>query len=178
MTYQLMMRKADYVVATFSKQCVDVDKTHIGITVAQYRFLLKNPAANGARILRFELTAENMPDSVREQAWADIEAAEAKAAAPVAVAAPVVEQPVTGDAGNPTADSAPATAPSATTDFLATLMAMEDKAAIIAYGEALVGKKITVHQAAGKAKAAQAVIDAMAELSAPAKEAAPTNEQA
>jgi hypothetical protein len=76
--YPLMMSKTDFTVDPYTPEATEKYNTHVGITLAQYRFVAKNPAVNGPKVFHFIVVANGMKDSERESAFMDLLRAEQK----------------------------------------------------------------------------------------------------
>lgn len=154
---KLLMSKSDFTTSGFSEQVLK-GGTHIEVTHEQMLFVDKNPKVNGPKLLHFVLTANGMPDLVKEAAWADVLRAEQgkidTAAAPVAPAAPPV-QVSTVDTSTPPTE--PADDPFSA--ITAQLEGIKDKKDLVAYVTKTLG--LVVDE---KAKKADIIATAIADL--------------
>lgn len=146
--YPLMMRKTDYVVMPYTTEAVTKEATHVGITVEQYRYLIKNPEVNGPKLFHFLVTTNAMADADRNAAFMDVLRGEQKKiddGASVADAPPaeaVLAIPPTVPDPQPPNDPF--------SEMAKTLEAIKDKKDLVAYVTKTLG--LVVDERCGKAK--------------------------
>lgn len=162
----LLMRKTDFVMCGSNPWTLK-ENTHIPVTIEQARWVAKNPAVNGPKMLLFYVTSSGMPDGVRDEAFMDLlrkeQALQDKGAAGVpdelktATVAPVAA-PVAPVAPEP----AKTDGPSPIEQIRDMLTAMEDKAAIIKYSVETLGQKLGLDNRWGKERMIAAICDELA----------------
>lgn len=161
------MRKSDFAMCGVNPWTVK-ENTHIPVTLAQAKWVAKNPAVNGPKMLLFHVTSSGMPEGVRDEAFMDLlrkeQALQDKGAEGVPEelkVAPVVVPVTPLDDGKP-ADPPKQDGPSPIEQIRDMLAAMEDKAAIMKYSTETLGQKLGIEPRWGKDRMIAAICDELA----------------